>query len=403
MQPHAVTLFFSIRSKLIYLVSALCLTACGLGMDTQARLERGQQAYEDGEYRAAIIDAKNVLQEEPDNVAARLLLGRASVEQGDGVSGEKELRRAAELGTDFGVVLADLGRALLQQGKYDDVVAEIDPELARNEPDRLSAMRSRGEALVGLGQPVAAREIFAEVLAADADDVEAQLGIVSSYIEERNYLQARETLNQVLTLDDSYIPSWLASGALGMRMRDSKRAQSDYGKAVELARQAGHVGGEMQALTGLTDALLALSKHDEAREGLVRMRQIAPDDTRTLLVRARLASIDEDWQTAKELLLEILRRAPDYRQAPCARSRTGADAARLRAQRERQSRPGGDVPVRGRRRRARQIECPSPPRGNSPGTEQGRGSQAGARPQADIAGCRYRDAIDGRRRQPGHG
>ena len=87
-------------------------------MDSADRLERGQQAYTAEEYRAAIIDAKNVLQEEPQNVDARLLLGRASVQVGDGISAEIELRRAVELGTEFAAVAVDLGRAMLLQEKF---------------------------------------------------------------------------------------------------------------------------------------------------------------------------------------------------------------------------------------------------------------------------------------------
>ena len=59
-------------------LSALFIASCGLGMDTQDRLHRGQQAFSDGEYGAAVIDAKNVLLDEPDNLTARLLLGRAA-------------------------------------------------------------------------------------------------------------------------------------------------------------------------------------------------------------------------------------------------------------------------------------------------------------------------------------
>ena len=115
------------RSTVILVLVALLVSACGLGMDTQARLDRGQKALTDGEYRAAVIDAKNILLEEPNNTDARLLLGRASVEIGDGISAEKELRKAVELGTDFSVVIVDLGRAMLLQNKFEDVVAEIDP------------------------------------------------------------------------------------------------------------------------------------------------------------------------------------------------------------------------------------------------------------------------------------
>ena len=46
---------------------------------------------------AAIIQLKNALQEKPDMAEARLLLGKALLEQGDVAAAEKELRRALEL------------------------------------------------------------------------------------------------------------------------------------------------------------------------------------------------------------------------------------------------------------------------------------------------------------------
>ena len=294
---------------------ALFVSACGLGMDTQARLDRGHNALAEGEYRAAVIDAKNILLDEPNNVAARLLLGRASVEIGDGVSSEKELRKAVELGTDFSVVLVDLGRALLLQNKFEDIIVEIDPDTAVTEIDRLGAMRARGDALIGLQQPIAAREIFVEVLASDSDDVAAQLGVVKSYVTERNYLQARETLNHVLSFDDSFIPAFQLSGTLNLQMRNPSRAAIDFKRAAELAKASANEGSEIQALSGLADAIFLQEKPDEARAVLERMVEVAPEDLRTILATARLAVADEDWTSAQERLQVILRRAPDFRPA----------------------------------------------------------------------------------------
>ena len=70
----------------------LLVSGCGLAMNNEDKLDRGEQAFAEGEYRAAIIDAKDVLLDEPDNVRGRLLLGRASVKVGDGPSAEKELQ-----------------------------------------------------------------------------------------------------------------------------------------------------------------------------------------------------------------------------------------------------------------------------------------------------------------------
>ena len=200
-------------AALLLTLTTLLISACGLGMDAQSRIERGQKALEQGEYRAAIIDAKNVLLEEPGNVAGRLLLGRASVEIRDGVSGEKELRRAIDLGIPLSDVAVALGRAMLLQARFDEFITEITPELIAEHTDRLLLIRLRGYAMLGLQQPVVARELFTEVLAADRDDMEAQLGVVQSYIAEQNFSQARETLNQVLSFSDKYVNAWLASGS----------------------------------------------------------------------------------------------------------------------------------------------------------------------------------------------
>lgn len=297
------------------LLLLLFASACGLGMDTQAQLERGQKALGNGEYRAAIIDAKNVLSDEPNNVAARLLLGRSSVAIGDAVAAEKELRRAVELGVASSVVLVDLGQSLLLQMKYDEVILEIQPGSATSEADRLAALRMRGEALLKLRQPDAAREIFAEVLASNDDDISAYLGIVNSYIVERNFFQAREILNNIVSFGESHIAFWLTSGSLSLHMRDAKRSANDFTIAARLARESTDNAAEMIALSGLSDALLAESDIDAARQASVRMAEIASDDIRTLLLSARLASIDTDWSTAQELLQKILMQAPELRQA----------------------------------------------------------------------------------------
>ena len=309
------TIFLGDRSISLWLLLTLFLSSCGLGMNNEVRLQRAQEAFDNGEYRAAIIDSKNVLLDEPENIAARLLLGRASLEVGDGVSAEKELRRAVDLGADYGVVVADLSRALLAQGKFEEVIAEIDPELSATPAGRLSVMQSRGEALVALGKPEAAREVFTEILAVDPSDIPAQLGIVQSYVAERNYLQARDMLDQVVAAAPDHIQSWLAAGALSLRSRDTERAVREYGRAAELARQRGNTTIEIFAIAGMTDALFAQNSADQVRPQLARMQEINAEDMRTMLVAARLAATDQDWSKAQELLQEILRRAPRFRQA----------------------------------------------------------------------------------------
>jgi Tfp pilus assembly protein PilF len=253
------------RPLLFVVLTLLLVSACGIGLDAEARLERAETALTDGEYRAAIIDAKNILRDEPDNLAARLVLGRASVEIGDGASAEKEFRRALELGVEIDTVLVDLGRALLLLRQFEAVIDEIDPALAHSEPDKLAAMRVRGDALIGLRDIEAARDVFTEVLNADPRDLAAYLGVARTYIADGTYFQAREVLRNVLELDSTYIPAWLISGELATRTGDLDLAQSDYSRAALLAQKVGDKTGEMAALSGQANVVLSQENVDEAR------------------------------------------------------------------------------------------------------------------------------------------
>lgn len=302
-------------AALILLFFSLSLASCGLGMSNQDRLDRGSQAFSDGDYRAAIIDAKNVLQKEPDNIGARLLLGRVSVVVGDGATAEKELRKAVELGTDLATVLVDLGSALLMQQKFDAVVDEILPEHAASNDDRLAALLIRGDAIMGLNQPVAAREIYTSILAEKDDDAAVQLRVVETYIGERNYRQARETLNQVLVGNDNYLQAWLGSASLSMQLGNLERAASDFETATKLAVSQSQPVLEMQALFGSAEAGFALGKADDVRPILQRMQEIGADDTRTLMTVSRFAAVEKNWTLAQEKLQEILRRSPEFRPA----------------------------------------------------------------------------------------
>ena len=55
-------------TALMLVLTGILLASCGLAMNNQDRIDRGYQAIADGDFRSAMIDAKNVLQKEPDNV-----------------------------------------------------------------------------------------------------------------------------------------------------------------------------------------------------------------------------------------------------------------------------------------------------------------------------------------------
>ena len=292
--------------------AVLLLTACGLAMSDEDRLDRGEEALASGDFRAAIIDAKDVLRDEPENARGRVLLGRASVAIGDGASAEKELRRAVELGVPYEDVIVYLARGLLQQRKLQEIVDEVQPQAAATPDDKAELRLIRADAFMGLRQPAAATELYNEVLAAEPNNIGALLGIASSFRAEDNTAEARRTLDHVTSNSPDDIRGWLASGELHFGMRNYERASQDYETARKLAVGSEDIAAEVRALSGLAEAYLALEKVDDARESALRVAELAPETLQALFLMSRIAYMDEDWATAQQNLQRILTANPDY-------------------------------------------------------------------------------------------
>jgi len=291
------------------------LSACGLAMDNEDRLARGEQALADGDQRAAIIDAKDVLLKEPDNVRARLLLGRASVVAGDGAGAEKDLRRALELGAELTDVAVDLGQALVMQIKFQEVLDEIPTEGLPDDDARAAALRIHGDASLGLGESESARELYTEALQLRPDDIDAQLGIATTHIADGNFAQARGAVEHVIQDNADNPRAWLYSGSFNTRMREFELAEANYRAALDLADAQAETSSRILALAGLAESLLEQDKTDEGREYVEALENAAPNGFRTRLLVARVATLDKDWTTAQQNLQQLLQVAPDYRPA----------------------------------------------------------------------------------------
>src|SRR5471030_3175492 len=77
-----------------------------------------------GEKKAALIQFKNALEKTPDDADARFLLAQLELDSNDPASAEKEVRRAIALHYRADASVPLLLRALLQQGKYQQVLDE---------------------------------------------------------------------------------------------------------------------------------------------------------------------------------------------------------------------------------------------------------------------------------------
>lgn len=172
------------RPVLLLVAVLQAILVAGCTKDPSALFEDAKARVAKGDRSGAIINLKSALQKEPNNGAMRFMLGRIYNETFDPPSAEKELRRATELGVvEGGRVAVELARALRLQGKFLDVVNDVEPRSVYEKEQLASIHALRGRSLQSLGKDADAKKNLAEsqVLSPENPDavlLQAQIKIV---------------------------------------------------------------------------------------------------------------------------------------------------------------------------------------------------------------------------------
>lgn len=299
-----------VASAALAAVALLSLAACELLVSDETRLERAAQLQEHGDYRAAGIELKKILEKNPDNQNARLRLGELSLLTWDADAAERELRRARELGIPADEIAIPLGRALLMQGRPDRVLVEVSPAAISDAAVRTAVLALHGEAYLALGRLEDADKTFRQALAADSDMPEGKLGLAR--VEQRNgNLDAADAyVSGVLASEPNYVRAWLARGDLALVRGSYPDAEEAFSSALTLVPLP--VGEELVARDGLAESQWRQGKSAAALESVERLLAIGVQHPRPKYFRALIAFSAGDYATAIDYLRQVVAAFPDY-------------------------------------------------------------------------------------------
>ncbi|MDN5848661.1 MAG: PEP-CTERM system TPR-repeat protein PrsT, partial [Nitrococcus sp.] len=292
------------------LISSLILplAACDLfGSQTPAQHIQDAIAYRDkGEFNAAIIELKNALQQSPDNAKARVLLGRTYVENGQGLAAEKELRRAVSLGVAEVEVAPDLARALLMQGRYQDVLDTLKANQQPNAPRRAEALITKGDAERALGKIKLACADYQQASKLDAQNLAAELGLASCDALQGRIEQARARVKSLLQQHPKHVQGWIMLGGIEADAKLNQAAIDAFSKALEVSpKQPG-------ALLGRARIELGENQLDAAQSDIDVLHELAPSSVQVNYLLGSLRFRQGRLDDAAVAYQEALRASPDF-------------------------------------------------------------------------------------------
>ncbi len=216
-------------------MSILLAVGCG-GREPSTDVEhlaRAKQYLEQNVVEKGVIELKNALQKNPDNLEARMMLGKVYLNFNDGASAEKELRRALELGFDRTTLLPMLGRALYLQAKFDDMLKEVVVPQGSVPQVEAALTVLRGDAYVGLRRLPEATQSYEHALALQPDIPAANVGLARVAVLSNDLPKAQEYLAKALENAPDDADGLLMSGNLSAATGDLEAAEHAYTKAID--------------------------------------------------------------------------------------------------------------------------------------------------------------------------
>ena len=273
--------------------------------DTE-HIQRAKEYQANGDVQAAVIELKNALQQNPSNKEGRWLLGDTYVALGEGKEAEKELNRATELGLNPETTRISLGKALLLQGEYKRVLAEIKSGEISSQSNAARILAVRGEAQLALGQLRQAKDSFAQALASQPDLVEAIVGEARVAIAEKNFDGASTLIDRALVKAPQNLTGLMLKGDLLRLLNKEGAALAAYQKAHKYYPQ------NITAQLNIASIQIATGKYDDARKNIEAVRIRGPNNPMGNYVHALLEFRQGKNAAALEAVQKVLAAAPGH-------------------------------------------------------------------------------------------
>jgi putative PEP-CTERM system TPR-repeat lipoprotein len=279
------------------------LAACGRTQTAESLLAEAKQYQQKGDLKAALIQLKNAVEKSPENGDARLQLAALQLRMGDAVSAEKEARKARSLGVALDAALALQGKAMVQQGRFKELLDEITPALAARSAPLLSL---RGDALLATGKADEAKQAYEQALGLNPNSGDALLGLARHAMASNDRAAAERYAADATTKDARNPEVWMFQGALLRFNNKPNEALGAYDQALAVDPQHRTAHVEKAYIE------ISRGKFAEAKTEIDAAEKAAPGSLLVTYTRALYDFSQGKFAAAQESVQKVLKNAPDH-------------------------------------------------------------------------------------------
>ena len=254
----------------------------------------------------AIIQIKNALQADPNLAEARFLLGSTLLSTGDFVAAEVELDKARGLKYSEDLVVPQLAKSLLLQGKNKKLTDDFSKTELQSNASRASLQISLSKAYAAQGLAQLSQNALNSALAYEPENADALILQVRNLAGKSDFSGALALADVVIAKNPKNPDIWKTKGDIFLYgKRDADSALFAYKKSIEIKKD--YVQGYFELLT----ILFQQEKIEEASKELDNLKKIASTNPQTKYFEVQLAYQKKDFVAARALVQELLKITPD--------------------------------------------------------------------------------------------
>ncbi len=214
----------------------IVITALGTSQHLLADTSAYESALADmqqGDVSSAVIKIKNLLQETPDNIPARILYAEILQQYGEFAAAQEQYERAISLDVDENLVIVPLARLMLLRGEYRALIGSIE---VGGRPDDIQAalLLIRGDAFLKLRDLDGAEQSYRRANALLPGDITAQLGFAQIALQKNDSALFEQLIEKAKIQHPDNGVVWYLQGTYLQQQRDEVAAIEAYSRAIAL-------------------------------------------------------------------------------------------------------------------------------------------------------------------------
>ncbi|WP_341678313.1 XrtA/PEP-CTERM system TPR-repeat protein PrsT [Niveibacterium sp. SC-1] len=297
----------SFRSLVAVASAALMLMACG--EDATKMLASARDYRAKGDYNAATIQLKNVLQKDPQNAEARFMFGMILQDSGDLVGAERELRKAYDAGYSTEQLALPFSRALIAMDKGKEAIKLIGGMRADTPAAKAAVAAGVADAFLATGDKAGAQTSVDRALQAVPGFPAARLTQARLKAMAPDLDGALAIVDEVLAHEPKSYEALMLRGEIRLAKKQNDEAVHDFVAAADARPRL--IMPRLRA----AQILLAANKIEDAKVQLAEASKISATHPMLVFAKGVIALAEGKNEQARDNALQVLRSAPDYMQA----------------------------------------------------------------------------------------